>query len=94
MKRLFALMLVLSVAVVFSACAQLNANVSDIHAAQDIINDAWVAGASTEAAYEYNSAKAYLEAAEHERDENDYDAARKYAAKALEQAKKALEKSK
>jgi len=96
MKKFFALMLVLSVIVVFSACAQLqfNANVPEIRAAQEALDNAWVAGAATKASYEYNSAKAYLKAAEHEEAEHDYAAARGYAAKAVEQANKALEKSK
>lgn len=95
MRKFFVLMLVLSVTVVFfSACVQLNADVPEIKTAEDVLSKAWEAGAEVKAAYEYNSAKAYLEAAKHEKEENDYDAARKFAAKAVEQANKALEKSK
>lgn len=94
MKKFFALMLVLSVIVVFSACAQFNSNVPEIKTAQEVLDNAWMAGASTKTSYEYNSAKAYLKAAEHEQDEHDYVAARGYAAKAVELANKALEKSK
>jgi len=43
---------------------------------------------------EYNSAKAYLNAAEHEKNKSDYDAAGRFVAKAVGQANKALEKSK
>ncbi|MBI5376502.1 MAG: DUF4398 domain-containing protein [Candidatus Schekmanbacteria bacterium] len=59
-----------------------------------ILNEAWENGADTKASMEYYSAQSYLKSAKDEEEEYDFDAAKVFAAKALEQAKKALEKSK
>jgi len=61
---------------------------------KQMLNQAWENGADVKASLEYYSAKSYLVSAEDEQAEYDFEAAKVFAAKALENAKKALEKSK
>lgn len=62
--------------------------------ARDTLAQAKAAGAEAKAPYEFYKAQAFLDLAEHEKDENDWSSAKEWAGVALENAQKALAQSK
>ncbi len=66
------------------------ATLGTVGKAREALARAEASGAEARAPYDYHAARAYLEMAEHEKDELDWKAAREWAQKALDHASRAL----
>ncbi len=80
------LLAAVAVAGLLGGCATLGT----VGKAREALGQAEAAGAETKAPYDYYAARAYLEMAEHEKDELDWKAAHEWAQRALDHASRAL----